>query len=115
MQGGEEEIIGDMIISNRKKRVVLYGVDDIEIRRAIEFFMDDSYVIIGCSDHRYKFDIIDVEKGKVFIPPEKIVEADADYVLIAMGNKSAIQESYDVLVNNGVGKAQIVTALAPPP
>ena len=46
------------------KRLILYGVRHVELRRNVEYFLDNSYEIVGYSDSYYTTDVLD---GKRFI------------------------------------------------
>ena len=48
------------------KQVIVYGVKNVELRRKIEYFLGEDYVIIGYSDGIFTHDVLD---GKRFIPP----------------------------------------------
>lgn len=41
------------------KSITLYDVRHIELKRNIEYFLDDEYEIIGYSDTWYESDVID--------------------------------------------------------
>lgn len=51
------------------KRIILYGVGNIDLRRKIENFLGDGYEIIGYSDGIYSYDIFD---GKRFFQLEEL-------------------------------------------
>ena len=38
------------------KQVILYGVGSVELRRDVEYFLDDNYEILGYSDTHYTYD-----------------------------------------------------------
>ena len=60
------------------KKIVLYGVRHVELRRDIEFFLDDGYEISGYSDTYYQSDVLD---GKRFIPPEQLRNEEFDFII----------------------------------
>jgi len=60
------------------RRVILYGVRHVELRRDIEYFLDDAYEIIGYSDSYYTSDVLD---GKRFIRPEQLSNTEFDYII----------------------------------
>lgn len=53
------------------KKVVVYGVRNLDIRRYIETFLDENYRITGYTDGHYTRDILD---GKRFIALEALPE-----------------------------------------
>ena len=61
------------------KKIVIYGVKNIGLRREIEAFLDDNYEIIGYSDGHYERDIWE---NKRFIPPGNLCHEEFDLVLL---------------------------------
>lgn len=55
------------------KKVILYGVTCVELRRNAEAFLDDEFEIAGYSDTYYTKDVLD---GKPFFPPEELYRHD---------------------------------------
>lgn len=65
------------------KKVILYGVANIPLRRRIEQFPDDEYEIIGCSDTYLTVDTVD---QKPFFRPEQLSKVKFDYIVLG-GNR----------------------------
>lgn len=61
------------------KKVIVYGVKNVELRRKIEYFLGEDYVIIGYSDGIFTHDVLD---GKRFIPPEELCGQEYDRNMI---------------------------------
>lgn len=41
------------------KKIILYGVTSVELRRNIEFLLDRDWEIVGYSDTHYREDVLD--------------------------------------------------------
>ncbi|MBO4909054.1 MAG: hypothetical protein J5476_07215 [Lachnospiraceae bacterium] len=64
-----------------KERIIVYGIWSLEIRRAIEFFLDEkNYEIIGYSDTNADSDTLD---HRSFFKTDELSKVDFDYILIA--------------------------------
>lgn len=61
------------------KRIILYGVGNIDLRRKIENFLGDGYEIIGYSDGVFSYDIFD---GKRFFQLDELCGQEFDFILI---------------------------------
>ena len=90
------------------KKVVVYGVRKLEIRRYIDHFLDESYEIIGYTDGHYTRDILD---GKTFIPLEELSKWSFDFVLVCASSSSAQAEIKRSLKVLGVPPEKIVRPL----
>lgn len=87
------------------KKIVLYGVRHVELRRDIEFFLDDGYTIAGYSDTYYTSDVLD---GKRFIPPEKLSETEFDYLLPLSFKETVLSDMREGLLARGVPAEKII-------
>lgn len=87
------------------KRVVVYGIYGIELRRKIEHFMDDNYEIIGYMDSFLKTDILD---GKKYYDISDINSANIDYIVLAIQNRYAINNVSCKLIEAGIAKEKII-------
>lgn len=92
----------------RMKKIILYGVRHIELRRNIEFFLDDGYEIIGYSDTWYESDVID---GKRFIPPQQLCDESFDYIVPLSFKESVLADMCNALQKNGVPGEKIIKPL----
>lgn len=103
-----------MAETNHKKPIVIYGVANAHVRRAIEFFLDDAFEIVGCSDSYYEFDILD-GKDSEFFPPNELSAVAPEYIIIAIGTDTKRQEAARYLLDLGIARAKIVEPLVPSP
>lgn len=87
------------------KKLILYGVRHVELRRNIEYFLDDSYEIIGYSDGHYTNDVLD---GKQFILPEKLSSTEFDCIMLLSYRENILAEMKSDLVNQGVPPEKII-------
>lgn len=71
------------------KKIIIYGVKNVDLRRSIEYFLDDEYEIIGYSDGVYTYDILD---GKNFIGPSELKNQEYDFILVAALSSSVQSE-----------------------
>ncbi len=88
-----------------KSIIILYGVRHIELRRNIEYFLDDEYEIIGYSDTWYESDVID---GKRFIPLQQLSCQPFDYIVPLSYKESVLTDMCDTLRKHGVPAEKIV-------
>lgn len=87
------------------KQVILYGVRHIELRREIEYFLDDEYEIVGYSDTWYESDVIG---GKRFIPPQQLRYQQFDYILPLSFKEPVLADMRACLLDQGVPSEKIV-------
>lgn len=87
------------------KKVILYGVRHVELRRDIEHFLDDCYEIIGYSDTYYTSDVLD---GKQFIPPEKLPNTEFDYIIPLSFKEKILADMRLNLIGQGVSPEKII-------
>lgn len=87
------------------KKVILYGVRHVELRRSIEYFLDDGYEIAGYSDTYYKEDVLD---GKRFIPPEELSGTEFDYILPLSYKESILMAMRANLMEQGVPPEKVI-------
>lgn len=85
--------------------MILYGVRHVELRRDIEYFLDDSYEIIGYSDTYYTSDVLD---DKHFIPPEGLPYTEFDYIIPLSFKKSVLADMRSKLIDQGVPPEKII-------
>lgn len=60
------------------KKVILYGVGSVELRRDVEYFLDDNYMILGYSDTHYTYDSLD---GAKFYLPQDLNQETFDFII----------------------------------
>lgn len=87
------------------KQIILYGVRHVELRRDIEFFLDDGYEIIGYSDTWYTSDVLD---GKRFIPLEQLRAVEFDYIIPLSFKEAVLADMESGLEKQGVSPEKIV-------
>ena len=87
------------------KKVILYGVCQVELRRDIEYFLDDGYEIIGYSDTYYTSDVLD---GKRFIPPEQLPDMEFDYIILLSFKENVLTDMRSSLIDQGVLPEKII-------
>lgn len=87
------------------KKIILYGVTSVELRRNIEFFLDEGYEIIGYSDTNYREDVLD---GKAFFPPEELHRYEFDCVIPLSFKKEVLEMMRRHLLAHGIPKEKIV-------
>ena len=87
------------------KKVIVYGVKNIEVRRNIEFFLSDDYEIIGYSDGHYPYDVID---EKTFFRPEELCEQEFDFIVPTSQSSSTQTEIKRFLTSLGVPLEKII-------
>lgn len=71
------------------KKVIIYGIKNIMVRREIENFLDDEYEILGYSDGHYSCDFFD---GGRFFPPEELCEQEYDFIILTPQSSAAQAE-----------------------
>lgn len=87
------------------KKIILYGVTSVELRRNIEFFLDEGYEIIGYSDTNYREDVLD---GKAFFSPEELHRCEFDYIIPLSFKKEVLEVMRRHLLAHGIPKEKIV-------
>lgn len=87
------------------KKIILYGVRHVELRRDIEFFLDNEYEIAGYSDTYYTSDILD---GKRFIPPNQLKTEEFDYIIPLSFRESTLADMKTTLQNQGIPLGKII-------
>lgn len=90
------------------KRVIVYGVKNIKVRRDIEYFLDEDYQIIGYSDGHYSCDVLD---GKTFFHPEELCRQEYDFILLTPQAEKTQKEIRGILSALGVPPDKIVRPL----
>lgn len=91
------------------KKIVLYGVGSIELRRDIEYFLDDGYEIVGYSDTHYRSDVLD---GKPFLPPRELCRQELDYIILLSFREDILQNMRRYLISQGVHNEKILEPTA---
>ncbi len=94
-----------MIKEEYMKKVVIYGVKNSELRKDIEFFLDDNYKIVGYSDTYFMSSGID---GMPFIPPCQLCHWEFDYILLAAQQKAARMEIRQSLLSYGIPIEKVI-------
>lgn len=89
-----------------KKKVVLYGVRQVELRRDVEFFLDDYYQIVGYSDSYYPCDVLD---GKPFLRLEELAQSDFDYIILLTYLPNTFESMKKGLLKQGVPEEKVVS------
>lgn len=87
------------------KKIILYGVRHVELRRDIEFFLGNEYEIAGYSDTYYTRDILD---GKRFIPPDQLKTEEFNYIIPLSFRESTLTDMKETLQNQGVSLEKII-------
>ena len=87
------------------EKVIVFGVKNIKVRRDVEYFLDDSYQIIGYSDGHYSSDILD---GKPFFRPEELCEQKYDFIIVTSQTGKAQAEIRRILSGLGVPSDKII-------
>ena len=87
------------------KKIIIYGVSNIVLRRQIEYFLDDSYEIIGYSDGYYKKDFID---EKPFIAPENLWNKEFDFLLLNAFSESSRNQMKRMLEELGILSEKVI-------
>ena len=87
------------------KRLILYGVRHVELRRNVEYFLDNSYEIVGYSDSYYTTDVLD---GKRFISPEMLSHMEFDYIIPLSFKETVLSEMKTDLIGQGIPTEKIV-------
>lgn len=82
-------------------RIVLYGAGDVGQAYYLKFYGDPNYTIASWVDKKYQ-----TKKG--VLPPESILEADYDIVLIAVESEMLANQIKENLVAMGVDAGKIV-------
>lgn len=87
------------------KKIILYGVTSVELRRNIEFFLDKGCKIIGYSDTHYREDVLD---GKPFFAPEELRHREFDCVIPLSFQTEVLEIMCQHLLAHGVPREKIV-------
>lgn len=88
-----------------KNKVIVYGVYSIELRRKIENFLEDEYIIIGYTDSYHEKDILD---GKAFIKRDNLKDMDFDFIIISIGSIEICRHIREELCLEGIRREKIV-------
>lgn len=87
------------------KKVIIYGVRNVEMRRNISYFMDDEYEIIGCTDTNCDSDVLD---GGTFIKFEDLPQQEFDFILLASFPEPTLETMRNRLLEKGIPAEKIV-------
>lgn len=87
------------------KKLILYGVRHVELRRNIEYFLDDGYEIAGYSDGYYTKDVLD---GRRFVPPERLCDTEFDCIMPLSFKEDVLAEMRAGLMDRGVPAEKII-------
>lgn len=88
-----------------KKRVILYGVGSIELRKDAEFFMDDDYEIIGYSDTYFTCDVLD---HKPFYLPDELCRLEFDFIVLLAYQEKSLSAMKHFLVEKDIPAQKIL-------
>lgn len=88
------------------KNIIIYGVTNIRLRREIEYYLSDEYIITGYSDTYYKEDVIDQKR---YIPSKDICKEEFDYIVLAAEAEAAQMAITNYLEELGIERDKIVT------
>lgn len=88
------------------KKIILYGVRSNRI--VIEKNLSINYEIIGYTDSDSRYDDLEEYDYKVFYQVKNLKYADFDYILILPRNSIAMNEIFDMLVQNEVDIEKII-------
>lgn len=87
------------------RKIILYGVTSVELRRNIEFFLDKGCQIIGYSDTNYREDVLD---GKAFFAPEELRQREFDCIIPLSMQSKILEIMRRHLLANGVPEEKII-------
>lgn len=87
------------------KKIILYGVTSIELRRNVEYFLDKRCEIMGYSDTHYWEDVVD---GKTFFAPEDIHQLEFDCIIPLSFREKVLGMMRSYLLEHGVSEEKIV-------
>lgn len=87
------------------KKLILYGVSQVKLRRDIEYFLDDDWEIIGYSDTYYTSDVLD---GKRFIPPNQLSHTEFDYIMPLSFRENILADMRSGIIDQGVPPEKII-------
>lgn len=87
------------------KKIILYGVTSVELRRNIEFFLDRDWEIVGYSDTHYREDVLD---GKPFFAPEELCHCEFDCVIPLSFQREVLEAMCRHLLVHGVPREKII-------
>lgn len=87
------------------KKVIVYGVNNIELRRKMETFIDEKYCIIGYSDTYFPKDILD---NKTFYKREELASVNCDYIILCINHLETCKMVREQLIELGVDCKKIV-------
>lgn len=88
------------------KKIILYGVRS--NRLFIEKNLSRNYEIVGYTDSDSRYDELEEYDYKVFYQVKKLKYAEFDYVLIVPQKDNAMNEIFDVLIQNEVDIEKII-------
>ena len=84
------------------KKIIVYGVKNLELRRSIEYFLDDHYEIVGYTDGHYEYDVLDNQK---FFRLEELCHQEFDFIVIASSSGATQSEiRRPILITTTAGK-----------
>lgn len=87
------------------KQVILYGVGSVELRRDVEYFLDNNYEILGYSDTHYTYDSLD---GARFFRPQELSQQVFDFIIPLFFSWEIIEEVRNFLLSLEIPAEKIV-------
>lgn len=88
-----------------QNKIIIYGVRQIGLRRDIDFFLDNNWKVMGCSDGHYQSDVID---GMPFFGLGDLKSLDFSYVLLLSYRENTLTEMKQDLLAAGVPEEKII-------
>ena len=87
------------------KKIIVYGVKNLELRRSIEYFLDDHYEIVGYTDGHYEYDVLDNQK---FFRLEELCHQEFDFIVIASSSGATQSEIRRILLALNIPSEKII-------
>ena len=87
------------------KKIIVYGVKNLELRRSIEYFLDDHYKIVGYTDGHYEYDVLDNQK---FFRLEELCHQEFDFIVIASSSGATQSEIRRILLALNIPSEKII-------
>lgn len=88
-----------------KKKIICYGVANMNLRRRMNWYLANRYEVIAYSDSFYKEDVL---QGEKFVPVEEIVHMEFDYVVILAEKEHTQEKITETLLQYGISDEKII-------
>lgn len=88
------------------KKIIIYGVTNIKLRKEIEYYLSEEYKVVGYSDTYYNEDVIEQKR---YVYPDNISTEEVDYIVLAVEDASIQITIANYLETLGVKRSKIVT------